>query len=84
MLTNPDNKHREVDSKHREVDVVEQFLKGVGHNSTAAGHDLHHGTQTDIVIYDNDHGMTRLLGDNAVREFDEDGAKTYDQTDNEK
>ena len=46
---------------------VEQFLKGVGYKSTAAEHDRHCGTQADIVIHGNYHGMTRLLGDNAVK-----------------
>jgi hypothetical protein len=94
MLTNPDSKHMEVDNKHREVDVVEekgnmiqvqveQFLNGMRHKSTAAEHDIQCGTQASIVIHGNDHGMTRLLDDNAVKKVDEDDAKTYDQTENE-
>ena len=45
-----------------------------GRSGREGQHDASHG---------DDHGMTRLLGDNAVKKVDEDVSKTYDETDNE-
>ena len=45
-----------------------------GRSGREGQHDASHG---------DDHGMTRLLGDNAVKKVDEDVSETYDETDNE-
>jgi hypothetical protein len=87
MLTSHESRYEKVDMMRERGSMiqvqVEQLLKGGGYKSTAAEHDLHHGAQADGIIHGDEHGMTGLLGDNAVKRANEDVLKTDDQTGNE-